>query len=301
MLGPVATPAQLSNAEYANALSHFALRLSKLLTEYPEPTRLVVLPASEAAQLRCQTSIAPLAASIRKELSSILARMHRLDFSKIDPASHGASGYMNELTSKLAFIREEILIRFRLGEEKMQSWVLDIARHLLQVFLIHASIVSPLGEAGKLKLTADMAELEFATAQLGGAAGIESGRMSGLVGDDWRSLRGFRQLLFMEKEGLTNLTSGPAADVPALLVVHHVAVRSRAPGEVGPLKMPHEASGWTQAEYLRWLEEHPTEKDRLGLVEGLLGLQVGGTAQGGWAEMARRVLAEAREHGEDEL
>lgn len=300
MLGPVATPAQLANAEYANALAHFASRLARILVEYPEPTRLAVLPAAESAAARCQTSTAPLATSIRKELSSILARMHRLDFSKVDPSSHGASGYMNELTSKLAYVREEILVRYRLGEEKMQAWILEIARHLLQVFLIHASIVAPLGEAGKLRLTADMAELEFAVSQLGGVAGINPGQMPGLVGDDWRALRGFRQLLFFEKDALTNVTSGPAADVPPLLVLHHIAVRSRAPGEQHALKMPHEASGWTQAEYLRWLEEHPAEKDRLALVEGLLGLRADGPAQGTWADLARVVIAETRERADDE-
>jgi hypothetical protein len=74
---------------------------------------------------------------------------------------------------------------------------LDIVRHILRTFVLHASIVSPLGEAGKLKLTSDMTELEFS---LGTFLLVASGndRKNALklqdVGEEYLTLRAFRSV-----------------------------------------------------------------------------------------------------------
>lgn len=60
--------------------------------------------------------------AIRREFSSIIARMHRVDYSKsldINGATTGgggASGYMVDLTEKLTLVREEILGAYRVGD-----------------------------------------------------------------------------------------------------------------------------------------------------------------------------------------
>lgn len=63
----------------------------------------------------------PLMTSIRRELGSIIARLHRVDFgdkAAFDPMSQGAggpSGYMKDLVEKLEFVRSQILARYSVG------------------------------------------------------------------------------------------------------------------------------------------------------------------------------------------
>lgn len=62
--------------------------------------------------------------AIKREFSTILARIHRVDFSKpVDPMAMGSSGspYMQDLLDKLTFLRLEVLGRSSLGEF-MRQW-----------------------------------------------------------------------------------------------------------------------------------------------------------------------------------
>jgi len=73
---------------------------------------------------------------------------------------------------------------------------LDLARHTLQTFVLHISIVKPLGESGKLQLTTDMTELEFALNTLlaeGVAQGSTKQRWKlDVLGADYKALRAMR-------------------------------------------------------------------------------------------------------------
>lgn len=63
--------------------------------------------------------------AIRREVSSIISRLHRVDFGKtldnLPPSMGGASAYMKELVDKLTFVRKEILSRYTLGDVT-QEW-----------------------------------------------------------------------------------------------------------------------------------------------------------------------------------
>jgi conserved oligomeric Golgi complex subunit 5 len=66
----------------------------------------------------------PLLTAIRRELGSIIARLHRMDFGKsVDPMAGmgGSSFYMKDLVDKLSFIKNEILSKFVVGEDG-QKW-----------------------------------------------------------------------------------------------------------------------------------------------------------------------------------
>lgn len=63
---------------------------------------------------------------------------------------------------------------------------LELARFTVQTFVLHASIVKPLSESGKLKLTADTTALEFAISQYLSAYGLSLSSM----GDQFKALRG---------------------------------------------------------------------------------------------------------------
>jgi hypothetical protein len=66
-------------------------------------------------------------------------------------------------------------------------------RFVIRTFVLHISIAKPLGESGKLQLTRDMAELEFALSafMVENLQGKRGGDL-GSVGEDYRVLRAMR-------------------------------------------------------------------------------------------------------------
>jgi conserved oligomeric Golgi complex subunit 5 len=178
--------------------------------------------------------------------------------------------------------------------------VTSIAKYVIKTFLLHASIAKPLGETGKLQLTSDMTEFEFALSafmadrpqqqqQQQRKRGVDWDR----VGDEYRALRAMRQLLFLDNTRLASRTH--TADLSPLIVLHHILVRS-------PIALPHTLHGWADAEYVRWVNEH-TEQEAWTLIEGGLEHWEGiakaeGTDTGAareYVELARTILRNAQE------
>lgn len=67
----------------------------------------------------------------------------------------------------------------------------------------------------------------------------------------------FRPLLFRDLSTLGD--SAQTGDVPTLILLHHVLAR-------GGLPLPHQVRGWSETEYVRWLNEHQ-EEERIRLIE----------------------------------
>jgi hypothetical protein len=142
--------------------------------------------------------------------------------------------------------------------------ILRIAKHALRSFVVHASLIRPLGEGGKLKLTSDMTELEFAISQLLGSAPPPCPTMSD-CGADFKALRTFRALIF--KDDLSNSLEEllPSQSGMAVFeVAHHIIVRSQA------ILLPHELHKWSRIEYLKWLDNHKDGSDAMQLIKGCL-------------------------------
>lgn len=164
---------------------------------------------------------------------------------------------------------------------------LDVARFIVQTFLLHASLLR-VGESGRLRVTNDTTTLEFAVTQYLSAHGLALNSM----GDQFKAVRGqsapsaqalsrwgsfgsltpppsltlrtaFRPLLFRDLSALGDPSgaSGPSGtnDVPTLILLHHLLAR-------GGLALPHQLRGWSETEYVRWLNEHQ-EEERIALVE----------------------------------
>lgn len=70
-------------------------------------------------------------------------------------------------------------------------------KYVIKTFILHASIAKPLGESGKLQLTTDMAELEFALNAFMTEKGqpSKSNKNWERVGEDYRILRAMRFVL----------------------------------------------------------------------------------------------------------
>jgi len=65
---------------------------------------------------------------------------------------------------------------------------IQIAQRIMHVFMFLASLVRPLSEVGKLKLAADMAQLEFAVSQFVSEHGVTMEQ----IGDEYKALRAIR-------------------------------------------------------------------------------------------------------------
>ncbi|KZO99399.1 hypothetical protein CALVIDRAFT_553311 [Calocera viscosa TUFC12733] len=255
--GPGATIQQIGNAQVISTLYQTWLRLCRLQDEFHESVWVILEPSTRMIQAAYQRAAEPLLSAIRRETAAIIARLHRVDYGKPFEATVGgaSSVYMDDLLSKLNLVRTEILPRFDIGELR-NEWIISTTKHVLRHFVLHASIASPLGEGGKLQLTSDMAQLEFALNQFvstgdgsGGKRG--SGLKVEMAGDDFRALRGFRPLLFAEPADLSSPQH--TVGLPPLIVLHHILVLS-------PVPMPHTTHGWTEAEYVRWVDTHsPSE------------------------------------------
>ncbi|KAJ7594725.1 Golgi transport complex subunit 5-domain-containing protein [Mycena floridula] len=289
-VGPTATPQQTLNGSVATFMYQCWLRLSKLEDEYSDSAFKILKPSIDKIHAAYERVIDPVLTSIRRELGAIIARLHRIDFGKtIDPMTGGGSSfYMKDLVEKMSFIKAEILSKYNVGDDA-RAWMLSVVKYVIRTFVLHISIAKPLGESGKLQLTSDMTELEFALnafmiqnqSQRGG--NLES------VGDDYRTLRAMRPLLFLENGQLASPSH--TAGLPPLIVLHHILVRS-------PVPLPHTLHGWQEAEYVRWVDEH-SEEEALSLVElGLSRSEQVNAAEGvdpkastEYVQLARTVLA----------
>ncbi|GLB37263.1 putative golgi transport complex subunit 5 [Lyophyllum shimeji] len=261
LMGPTATLQQGSNAQLATCLYQCWLRLDKLRDDHTETVFDALKPNILNMSQAYEHLVEPLMTAIRRELSAIIVKLHRMDFGKaVDPMSGmgGSSFYMKDLVEKLSFIKTEVLTKFNIGEAG-RTWVTSIVKFVMRTFVLHVSIARPLGEGGKLRLTSDMAELEFALSAFM-VENPQSKRGGDLetIGDEYRALRAMRPLLFLDNAMLA--MPERTAGLPPLVVLHHILVRS-------PMPLPHALHGWQEAEYVRWVDEH-SEREAWSLIEG---------------------------------
>ncbi|KAJ6603113.1 Golgi transport complex subunit 5-domain-containing protein [Mycena sp. CBHHK59/15] len=261
LMGPSATPQQVSNGLLASCLYNCWFRLEKLGEEHVDSVFVVIKPSVRNIYEVYQRLVDPVLSAIRRELGAMIAKLHRIDFSRpADPMAgmSGASFYMKDLVDKLSFIKTEILSKFSVGKAG-REWVISIVKFVIRTFVLHVSIAKPLGESGKLQLTSDMTELEFAlSAFLVENAQSKRGGSLETVGDDYRILRAMRPLLFLDNAQLASPKQ--TVGLPPLIVLHHILVRS-------PVPLPHSLHGWQEAEYVRWVDEH-SEEEAWTLIEG---------------------------------
>ena len=162
----------------------------------------------------------PVFSAIKRDCGATIATLHRFNFGHSGPSigGGGASVYMEELTAKLNFVKQEILERYAGMDVVRQrcvsfaptAWplttavisraldfirIISIVKYVIRTFVLHVSITKPLGETGKLQLTSDMTELEFALSAFMADKSQPRRRSGGdwtAVTDDYRALRTMR-------------------------------------------------------------------------------------------------------------
>ncbi|KAI8980400.1 Golgi transport complex subunit 5-domain-containing protein [Pilobolus umbonatus] len=235
------------NIEAANMLYYMHQSIWKILDEYPEKIVDIIRKGANDLQSLMMKIGSRMVNSIKNDAEKVLMKIHKEDFygqirRNFDMDDSGSSGYMKELAAHVRYYHTKILQNFSCGAEP-KTWTKEISKYILHVFIFQASMIRPLSESGKLKLAGDMAELEFTISQFLSEYGVRLEE----VGDEYKALRAFRPLLFLDSSQLTaaHHTSG----LSSLVLIHHLIVRSSQ-----TLPLPHMVYDLTREEYMKWMD-----------------------------------------------
>ncbi|KAL0962660.1 hypothetical protein UPYG_G00343520 [Umbra pygmaea] len=261
VIGPL-TEGQRRNVAVVNSLFRIhqaVVKLTSGLGSCPPAAEQALSASLEGVQALMVSAVQPLLLSVSDSIEAIIITMHQEDFSGSlsTPGKPDVpcSLYMRELQGFVGRVMADYFSHFQCVD-----FIYDnterIAQRCITLFIRNASLLRPLGEGGKMRLAADFAQMELAVGPL-------CRRVSEL-GKPYRLLRSFRPLLFQNSE---LIASSPAVGdlIPYSTLLHFLF--TRAPSE---LKSPHQRAEWSIARYSQWLDDHPSEKDRLTLIRGTL-------------------------------
>uniref|UniRef100_A0A671T5M7 Conserved oligomeric Golgi complex subunit 5 n=1 Tax=Sinocyclocheilus anshuiensis TaxID=1608454 RepID=A0A671T5M7_9TELE len=251
VIGPL-TEGQRRNIAVVNSLFRLQQAVAKVRTP-------ALIQDTISVQALMSSAVQPLLNSVTDSVEAILITMHQEDFSGPLPAGGRldvpCSLYMRELQGFIARVMNDYFRPLQCLDFLYDSTKI-IAQRAITLFIRHTSLLRPLGEGGKMRLAADFAQMELAMAPL-------CRRVSDL-GKAYRLLRSFRPLLFQTSEHIAS--SQVLGDlIPYSTILHFLF--TRAPAE---LKSPHQRAEWSISRYSQWLDDHPSEKDRLTLIRGAL-------------------------------
>uniref|UniRef100_A0A8C9UJQ3 Conserved oligomeric Golgi complex subunit 5 n=1 Tax=Spermophilus dauricus TaxID=99837 RepID=A0A8C9UJQ3_SPEDA len=261
VIGPL-TEGQKRNVAVVNSLYKLHQSVTKVVSSqnsFPDVAEQTIMSALKTIHALMGNAVQPLLTSVGDAIEAIIITMHQEDFS----GSLSSSGkpdvpcslYMKELQGFITRVMSDYFKHF-----DCLDFVFDnteaIAQRAIELFIRNASLIRPLGEGGKMRLAADFAQMEL-------AVGPFCRRVSDL-GKSYRMLRSFRPLLFQTSEHVAN---SPALGdiIPFSIIIQFLF--TRAPAE---LKSPFQRAEWSHARFSQWLDDHPSEKDRLLLIRGAL-------------------------------
>ncbi|KAJ3163351.1 Conserved oligomeric Golgi complex subunit [Irineochytrium annulatum] len=170
-------------------------------------------------------------AVVESAMKDAIEALHKVVLSIIEPL-------MTHLSREL----ENTILKIHKEDYK----VCAVGARVLDFFLRQASLARPLSEPGKLRMTSDMTQLEFAVSQWISPQGL---KLESALGDSYRALRAFRQLLFLDLSQLA--AAHHTAHLSPIVVAHHLMVRSYP-----TIPLPTALFGWTEAQYSVWLDSH---------------------------------------------
>ncbi|XP_058152525.1 conserved oligomeric Golgi complex subunit 5 [Dasypus novemcinctus] len=255
VIGPL-TEGQRRNVAVVNSLYKLHQSVTKVVSSqssFPSAAEQTIISALKTVHGLMGNAIQPLLTSVGDSIWLLFFFCRSL--SSLGKPDVPCSLYMKELQGFIARVMSDYFKHF-----ECLDFVFDnteaIAQRAIELFIRNASLIRPLGEGGKMRLAADFAQMEL-------AVGPFCRRVSDL-GKSYRMLRSFRPLLFQTSE---HVAKSPALGdiIPFSVIIQFLF--TRAPAE---LKSPFQRAEWSHARFSQWLDDHPSEKDRLLLIRGAL-------------------------------
>ncbi|KAK0167039.1 hypothetical protein PV327_004487 [Microctonus hyperodae] len=263
------TPGQLINVTLANLLYYLASQMTRVVANLagslPTEGATVIATALDDTNTLTKNILTPLMLSITDAIESIILTMHD------DPEFRESSSPLGREIACSLYMRELQGFILRsvttfLAPYKNQTVVGEccniVASRCIELFVRHACLIRPLTEYGRAKLIIDFGQMEVAVAPL-----CRGGHLGSLEQQQYRTLRALKSLLALSAESMVEKVVEMKGEggVPASLILLHLF--SAAPPE---LQSPHQSAGWSINRLSQWLDNHPSEKDRLALSSGTL-------------------------------
>lgn len=266
------TPQQLQNAAVFQSLvmAHSALvQLAAPGTWLPSACCEAVIQSCKGLEKLAASCVDRLIENELKLLESSIYLIHTENFAPeklptttttATTPSNGFSAYVVALDKQIRSFQTQFVSRLA-PCPLLTGLVVGLVGRLMDIFTLHASLVRPLSEAGKVQLANDMAQFEACIAL------IQQPRLAETA---YAQFRAFRPLLYRENSEIAGVAAGNSSDVssggnggsgsgaaqelfvlPPSVVLHHLF--SRAPGD---MPSPHVTAKMSLGQYKEWLVKH---------------------------------------------
>ncbi|ODM94526.1 Conserved oligomeric Golgi complex subunit 5 [Orchesella cincta] len=241
--GP-ATDSQRSNAQLVNMLDYFKSQLKDA-------------DAVNNVEILMQNTINPLVIAVGEAIEAIIQTMHNENFQRSNSnRATEYSLYMGELQSFVARASKEYFSLYKLAD-LVQKCGVQLASHTIDLFIRHVCLLAPLHlESTRNQILTDLNQLEIAL--------TPTCPVLSELGKPYKLLKGFKSLLGMKMEEIVG-SSIVGSAVGYSCAIHLLYRFAR-----DEMKMPHSVNGWSITRYSKWLDEHPSEADRLSLLKAAL-------------------------------
>eukprot|EP00039_Didymoeca_costata_P020153 m.340253 g.340253 ORF g.340253 m.340253 type:complete len:767 (+) comp19209_c0_seq1:136-2436(+) len=194
------------------------------------------------------TIVDPICEAILVEMEKLIVALHSEDYITENSARSDFASLIQDL---VAHVQSEIFKRLTCHEVVVPR-VKKLVQQLLRKFAQHVSLIKSLSEAGKRRLSEDMAEFELALSPF-------QVRVSDL-GTNYLEFRALRRLLFLNIEQITNSLESLSTS----MVAHHLF--SHGPSE---MVLPHMLNRRSPEEYCQWMDNH-SEAEILSVIRSAL-------------------------------
>ncbi|CAG9771942.1 unnamed protein product [Ceutorhynchus assimilis] len=263
VIGGAPNAGQNKNVQFANSLFYLHTQVQRMLNNMRDTLTEDATKCITETLLNLNVLTAaimqPLIVSINSVVETIIVTMHlENDWTKLPVLNNkniSCSPYMKELVHFINRVYNTYLKDFQ-NKEVLSEKCNEIALRSIDLLVRHSSILRPISAGGRQRLQTDYRHLEEALKLI-------CPQLSSL-GRPYRLLKSMASLITQTPE---EIIAGQAqgSSVP------HSTILLMLFSYAGPdLASPHQNTGWSLPKISAWLDEHPTESERLDLVAGAL-------------------------------
>ncbi|EFA03811.1 Conserved oligomeric Golgi complex subunit 5-like Protein [Tribolium castaneum] len=264
VIGGNANSGQQRNIQFANALYYFQVQIQRMLSNMkdslPQSGITIINESLQVLVNLVGAIIQPIVVSINSTIETIIITIHlETDWAKlqvpINKNSVVCSPYMRELSQFVTRVYHTYLSSFN-NKEVLLEKCSEIAVRCIELLVRHSSLLRPISQGGRVRLQSDYLHLE-------GALRVICPHLSDL-GRPYRLLKSMASLVTLTPEEIV-ASQASESSVPHSTVL--LLLFSFAGSE---LASPHQNTAWSLPKLSAWLDEHPSESDRLDLIVGAL-------------------------------
>lgn len=178
----------------------------------------------------------------KSNVRNVLKRMHTEDLTG-EVGDDGCSVYVLDISSQLSMFADGIIPGLT-RSRSLGRFTLELAKWVLDAFVLNASLVFPQSELVRLRLSTDMARIELA---------VESLCAARLLGKSYQRVRALRTTMMLNTKALHDADDEILEQLKVLqpsTLAHSILARSSD----NSLKQPHRRRDVSPTEYVSWLD-----------------------------------------------